>query len=784
MLRFVSIRNGLVALMLPATSAAGWAQAAPSIRWIVSGSAPGDFDLTRDTTVAHSGRASIRIHAGTEPSGFVTVMTSMPGETYIGHRLRFSVFFRAQSLTGVGGQFWVRADGANRPSLAFFNSMATPVRGTADWTQVNASLDVPANTARVYFGVISDGTGTLWADDVRVEVDGGSPMEFGFENATDFVPPPVMPRAVVAREPPHPLSERGLANVGAFTTALGYVRFFHPTPEAVTVNWDAFAVRGIRAVEKAPTADSLAATLATLFAPISSGLRFLRTGTAIPSEISKPASATHVVFWRHMGVGMPSGGPVPNRMQTPYASERVVAPLSDVGRPIASPNRAYRTIVSLPNVPDPSRPVIVPLDGGVTMSLPIALYTSDSSVSDALRSPQPGPNSERLTPSDRATRLAGVALAWSLFEHFYPYFGVVRTDWPAVRTAALRTAAVDSTAGDFLLTLRRLVAALRDGHGGVYHSSSPQANADVRLAWAEGKVFVTAAGDSAARKGVRVGDEVLTIDGRAAADAIAAASEFISGATTQWIRTRAVNELLAGNPAAAVQIRLRDSTGATREVRLARGRPVSLSERQIDKIAEPAPGVTYVDLDRITDADINGAMPRLQAARAIIFDMRGYPRQVNTAAIMSHLTDTAIHSAHFKIPLITMPKYKDVGFIDGAWTIQPMAARLKARVIFLSGGGAISYAESTLGVVEGYRLGDIVGEPSAGTNGNVNGFVLPGGYNVAWTGMLVEKRDGTPHHGVGIVPTLPVSPTAAGMRAGKDEVLQRAIELVTARVVP
>jgi C-terminal processing protease CtpA/Prc len=128
-----------------------------------------------------------------------------------------------------------------------------------------------------------------------------------------------------------------------------------------------------------------------------------------------------------------------------------------------------------------------------------------------------------------------------------------------------------------------------------------------------------------------------------------------------------------------------------------------------------------------------------------------------------------------------MPNFRDVGYIDGAWTIQPSSPRLRARIVFLSGGGAISYAESTLGVVEAYRLGDIVGEASAGTNGNVNAFTLPGGYFVGWTGMLVQKRDGTPHHGVGILPTVPVSPTVAGIRAGRDEVLERAIDLVKQR---
>lgn len=41
--------------------------------------------------------------------------------------------------------------------------------------------------------------------------------------------------------------------------------------------------------------------------------------------------------------------------------------------------------------------------------------------------------------------------------------------------------------------------------------------------------------------------------------------------------------------------------------------------------------------------------------------------------------------------------------------------------------------------------------------------MLPGGYAVGWTGMLVLKHDGSQHHGVGILRTVPVSPTRAGI---------------------
>ena len=80
--------------------------------------------------------------------------------------------------------------------------------------------------------------------------------------------------------------------------------------------------------------------------------------------------------------------------------------------------------------------------------------------------------------------------------------------------------------------------------------------------------------------------------------------------------------------------------------------------------------------------------------------------------------------------------------------------------------------------MEAHKLGEIVGEPTAGTNGNVNSVMLPGNYYIAFTGMKVLKHDGSQHHGVGIHPTVPVSPTRAGIAAGRDEMLERAVEVV------
>ena len=45
--------------------------------------------------------------------------------------------------------------------------------------------------------------------------------------------------------------------------------------------------------------------------------------------------------------------------------------------------------------------------------------------------------------------------------------------------------------------------------------------------------------------------------------------------------------------------------------------------------------------------------------------------------------------------------------------------------------------------------------------------------------MRVTGHDGrTPHHLAGVKPTVPAAPTLAGLRAGRDEVLERGVAVI------
>ena len=437
-------------------------------------------------------------------------------------------------------------------------------------------------------------------------------------------------------------------------------------------------------------------------------------------------------------------------------------------------------------LPPPAEAFETDLGGGVSCHVPLSLYR-DGKGKTVPASPgwtPPAANGWQPSGNDRATRLADVALAWNVFQHFYPYFDVVQTDWPAALREALTSAATDRDELAFLDTLRVLVARLKDGHGNVglmTQDWQKYAALPFALRWIEDRppVIAVAAVVPGKADRIRPGDVILSLDGVPAAEALARRERLTSGATPQWIRWNAVNRLSRGLIGESARLRIQPAEGEPYEVSL----PYEIKfpypdEPRPEKVAEVRPGIWYVDIGLITDDDFNAAVAKLAEAKGVIFDLRGYPGKLSPV-VLQHLTDTPITSARWNVPIVTRPDREGMEFQFSNWTLEPREPRIRGKVAFLTDGRAISYAETYMGMVEHYKLAEIVGGPTAGTNGNINPFELPGRYAFNWTGMKVLKHDGSQHHGIGILPTVPVTPTLKGVREGRDEVLEKGIETVS-----
>lgn len=699
---------------------------------------------------------------GGEGTEVGNLMQAFDAATFRGRRISFRAFVRLDPGEGGGAgqgakaQLWMRVDRApEMPSgparQGFFDNMFDrPITGR-EWAEYRIVGDVAPDANFISIGLLFLGG----RGEARALIDGAT-----FEVVGDVG---------AGNAPPGPLTDRALANLTAFAHLYGYVRFFHPSDQAAAADWDAVAIAGVKAVEAADSPGHLAVALAAVFKPYAPRLRVEahEIGGPIDPAALHPGSPEpdEITAWIHTGIGNPkltSG-------QTIYHSERK--------------RLAWRDPEAKETLPPIGTGAPTDLSGGVWCSLPIVLYVDKDGTLPHSDAKVPGagaawPDGWSPSGNDRSTRLADVVILWNVLQHSYPYFDVVQTDWPAALADGLHGAAVAPDERAFHTTLRRMVAALHDGHGFVGH---PSENRFYMLPlawdWIEEELVITRAGAGAA--GAKAGDVVVSIDGVPGAKAVLGAGLLVSGATPGWIRYTALNELRLGESAGPVVLELRDPLGALRSVQVSRvtGAP-PVADARPEKITMVRPGIMYVDMDRISDKDFESALPDLAKATGIIFDLRGYPRQLKSI-ILGHLIDKPITCARWNTPVITRPDRQDLRFAFSNWPVQPALPRLTRKVAFITAGSAISYAETYMGMVENYKLAEIVGQTTAGTNGNVNMVSLPGGYQVGFTGMNVLKHDKSQHHGVGIRPTVSVERTIKGVAEGRDEMLEKAIEVVS-----
>jgi C-terminal processing protease CtpA/Prc len=96
----------------------------------------------------------------------------------------------------------------------------------------------------------------------------------------------------------------------------------------------------------------------------------------------------------------------------------------------------------------------------------------------------------------------------------------------------------------------------------------------------------------------------------------------------------------------------------------------------------------------------------------------------------------------------------------------------------------LSQAEHTGLFLEAANGTRFVGSPTMGANGDVTVIALPGRVTMSFTGQAVRHADGRQLQRIGLVPDVPVRPTIAGVRAGRDEVLERAVRYLEGRLPP
>ena len=204
--------------------------------------------------------------------------------------------------------------------------------------------------------------------------------------------------------------------------------------------------------------------------------------------------------------------------------------------------------------------------------------------------------------------------------------------------------------------------------------------------------------------------------------------------------------------------------------------PIDERKYLSEKIIEIEPEIYYINTTNCTENDFEQKINELANAKAVIYDQRGGVR-LNFSYIISHLIKEPVTSTWWNIPQTVYPNRKGVEFSKSNWSIQPKQPLFKSKTIIINVPAVVSSGETMMGIIDHYNLATTVGEPTAGCNGNINIINLPCGYYAWFTGMKVLKHDGSQLYIEGFKPDYPVSKTIQAIKEGRDEYLEKALEI-------
>ena len=155
----VAVTTGAAEAQIPDTVPVAWAKV---------GSTPADYIVTIDRATYRSGGASAQLRSRVPTAtGFGTLTQRVRADSLKNVRIRVSAWLRTREAQGA--LLFVRVDGAVA-GLDFANTADDPVSGTSEWTRRELVVDVPDDALGVTFGLMLGGTGTVWIDDVVLDV--------------------------------------------------------------------------------------------------------------------------------------------------------------------------------------------------------------------------------------------------------------------------------------------------------------------------------------------------------------------------------------------------------------------------------------------------------------------------------------------------------------------------------------------------------------------------------------------------------------------------------------
>lgn len=388
---------------------------------------------------------------------------------------------------------------------------------------------------------------------------------------------------------------------------------------------------------------------------------------------------------------------------------------------------------------------------------------------------------------DAGMQLLALYRYWNMVQYFFPYKNLIGEDWKDVLGAFIPRFAAASNDTAYTFAAQELIGRIHDSHANVWGNNKildayfGRYYPALKLAMMDGQLVVTEyVRDSLGKgSGLLAGDILTHINGQPTSVLW----------EKQQLRFPASNEAARGRDFAGKALRSNDSTVSVTYVRNGKSQTVPLrlydaktlygqrSQRQSETAFRRLPGdIAYVNNERLRHDSLPKIWPQIQKARALIIDDRSYP------------SDFPIHDfCNYLLPkptvfyLATKPSLAQPGLFVFD-TPQPTGKKnkdyFKGKVVILVNEETQSSAGCHAMAYQTHPKAKVIGSTTAGADGNVSQIVLPGNIQTMFSGIGIYYPNGRETQRTGIAIDIVAKPTAAGIAAAKDEVLERALEWI------
>lgn len=393
------------------------------------------------------------------------------------------------------------------------------------------------------------------------------------------------------------------------------------------------------------------------------------------------------------------------------------------------------------------------------------------------------PYSSLLYP-DAGYRLLALFRYWNAIQYFYPYRYLIEENWDSVLTRFIPLFINAKDRAEYTRAILKLIICIGDTHAGLYDQlntldSDKKYKGAADISFIEGKAIVVKndSRGSVQNDKLEVGDVLLAINGESIEKITSRKMSDISASNYPTkLRELAFDLLTTDNERLYVEF---DRNGKRQSCFIM----CSLYKKgdEFSRMQQNKPLINHIIPQDILylylGSKEGGSIPKNIHAKGIIIDLRCYPSQ----KVKGYWDFEQLYPDSTEFAKATTPSIKTPGlfsFTSAVTVGKKNVGYYKGKKIILINELSQSHAEY---MAMKYRCAPntlVIGSTTAGADGNVSNIVLPGNIYTSFSGLGVYYPDGSETQKIGIIPDIEVKPTIKGVRSGRDEVLDKAVQLI------